>query len=248
MPRVLPSQVVAAIDNLFGPNRNELDSGAVRHVFRSEVYTLLALLEQVPPELINLDAQDLLELGRCRGVLATALPGWNMGDIMPAKAVGGKDVVERVRRLMAKCHDDMPPAAPEFPFIQQDDVRHTIEGRVRSAWTDFQAQEWTGATVLGGAALEALLFWALKQRELAKPTKRPLDTLHLSDLIEAASENNLIDSATVQQVTLAKDARNLIHPGRAERSGDECTKATALTAFAAVFRTADALKKTIGGA
>lgn len=246
MPRVVPSQVVVAIDQLFGPKRNELDSRMLTHALRSQVHTLLSLMDQIPPELITLNAQDTLELSHCRGVLATSLPGWNVGDTMPARNVGGKDPVERIRRLLATCPDEPPPAVPEFPFIVPDDFRQMIESRIRAGWTDFQAHEWTGATVLGGAALEALLLWALQQRQLDCPPKRELDALHLPELIEAALSNSLIDEAVAQQAALAKDARNLVHAGRAQRRGDECNKATALTAFAAVYRTADALKKTFG--
>ncbi len=100
-----------------------------------------------------------------------------------------------------------------------------------------------GATVFAGAALEALLLWALKQKSLTNAPKRSLDEFHLADLISLASSNGVIDSGTKQQVGLAKDARNLVHPGRALRSGEACNKATALAALAAVYRLAEHLKK-----
>src|ERR1700730_10270841 len=121
MPKVLPSQIIEAIDSLFGANRNELDERAVRHVFRAEVHALLTLLDEVPRELIDLGARDYLEFSRCRAVLATSLATWNLGDIMPARDVGGKDAIERLRRLMKQCHDELPPAEPELPFIADTD-------------------------------------------------------------------------------------------------------------------------------
>jgi hypothetical protein len=102
-----------------------------------------------------------------------------------------------------------------------------------------------GATVFAGAALEALLLWALKRVPLAEAPKRPLDELHLADLIGLAKRNTLIDAAAEQQASLAKDARNLIHPGRALRSREECNKTTALTALCAVYRVIDELKRSI---
>jgi hypothetical protein len=92
--------------------------------------------------------------------------------------------------------------------------------------------------------LEALLLWALKQMTLAAMPKRPLDELHLADLIRIAVKNGVIDEASERQAGLAKDARNLIHPGKALRSGETCNKATALTALAAVYRVIGALKET----
>jgi hypothetical protein len=244
VPKILPSQLVEAIDSLFGPNRNELDGRAVTHAYRAEVHALLTLLDEVPRELIDLRSVEYLEFTRCRAVLATSLVGWNLGDIFPAKDVGGKDPVERIRRLMKQCHDELPPAEPELPFISDTDIRLGIEDRIHAAWTDFNAHEWMGATVFAAAALEALLLWALKRVKLAETPKRPPDELHLADLIRLAVKNRVIDEASERQAGLAKDARNLIHPGKALRSGEACNKTTALTALTAVYRVIDELKGT----
>jgi hypothetical protein len=245
MPKVLPSQVVNAIHSMFGPGRNEIYSQAIAHAHRAEVHALLSLLDEIPTDLIDLSSADYLEFSRCRAVLATSLALWNSGDARPARDVGGKDPVERIRRLMQQCHDELSPPEPELPFIVDSDVRLGIEDRIRAAWTDFNAREWMGATVFAGAALEALLLWALKQVPLASVPKRPLDHLHLADLISLAASNGTIDIGTEQQLGLAKDARNLIHPGRALRSGEICNKATALAALAAVYRLIEQLKKTV---
>jgi hypothetical protein len=245
MPKILPSQVVSAIDSMFGPNRNEIDSHAVSHAYRPEVHALLALLDEIPSELVDLSSTDYLEYSRCRAILATSLALWNVGDTRPARDVGGRDAVERIRRLMKQCHDELPPPEPELPFIADSDIRLGIEDRIRAAWTDFNAREWMGATVFAGATLEALLLWALKQVPLATAPKRPLDELHLADLISLAVSNGVIDAGTEHQAGLAKDARNLIHPGRASRSGEACNKATALAALAAVYRLIEQLKKAV---
>jgi hypothetical protein len=245
MPRILPSQIVEAIDTLFGVNRGELDGRAVAQIYRAEVHALLALLDEVPGELIDLGSVDYLELTRCRTVLATTLVRWNLGDIAPARDVGGKDAVERIRRLMKKCHDELPLAEPELPFISDEDIRFGVEDRIHAAWIDFNAREWMGATVFAGAALEALLLWALKRANLAETSKQALDKLHLADLIRLAVTNQLIDEAAERQASLAKDARNLIHPGKALRSGDACNKTTALTSLTAVYRVIDELKKMV---
>jgi hypothetical protein len=243
MPKVLPSQVVSAIDSMFGASRNEIDSRRITNNYRAEVHALLGLVAEVPKELIDLPSADYLELSRCMAVLYTSLALWNVGDSRPARDVGGKDAVERIRRLMQQCHDELPPAAPELPFISDEDIRFGIEDRIRAAWTDFHAQEWMGATVFAGAVLEALLLWSLKQKPLVTAPKRPLDKLQLADLIGLALSNGVIDSATGLQAGLAKDARNLVHPGRALRSGDACNKATALVALAAVYGLIDQLRK-----
>ena len=107
---------------------------------------------------------------------------------------------------MRQCHDELPPAEPELSFIADVDVRLGIEDRIYAAWTAFSTREWMGATVFAGAALEALLHWALQRVHLAEAPRRPLDQLHLANLIGLAKRNSLIDGATEQQASLAKDA------------------------------------------
>jgi hypothetical protein len=242
MPSILPSHIVAAIDSMFGSNRMEIDNHAVGHIHKAQVQALLAMLDELPPELVDLDARDYLELRQCCGVLATTLPAWNLGSIAPANSVGGKDVVERIRRLMLKCSDQLPPREPELPFIVEEDVRLGIEDRIQAAWTDFNAREWMGATVLAGHAIEALLLWAVKKQSGDAMLQKPPDELHLHDLIEEAEKRRLISPECKKLSELAKDARNLIHPGKATRSSTTCSKATALTALSAVYKIAEDLR------
>lgn len=237
MTEVLPSQVVSAIETMFGPMQGDLHHERIRPHHQVEVRALLDLLAEVPRNLITLPFVEHLEFTRCRAVLSEAAARWNFGDIRPARDVGGRDPVERIRRLMSICSDELPPKEPILTFIAEDDVRIAIEDQIQAAWTDFSAREWIGATVLAGAALEAILYWAVKgQIERA-------DTSNLIQLIEAARRRSLISEETKQQAKLAKDARNLIHPGRADRSGNRCTRATALTALAAVYRVSDDLER-----
>jgi hypothetical protein len=146
---------------------------------------------------------------------------------------------------MALCRDQLPPPEPELPFIAEDDVRLGLEDRIQSAWIDFRANEWLGATVLAGHVLESLLLWALKKQSSSSTTQAAYDRQTLHELIAEAEKLNLISSEGRQQADLARDARNLIHPGKAKRSNTVCSKATALTALAAVYRIADDLKSSL---
>ena len=60
--------------------------------------------------------------------------------------------------------------------------------------------------------------------------------------IRLAVKHRVIDEASERQAGLARDARNLIHPGKALRSGQQCNKTMALTALTGVYRVIDALK------
>jgi hypothetical protein len=212
----------------------------------------LSLLDEVPSELIDLPSREYVELSRCRAVLATTLARWNVGDDAHwAKEVGGKDPIERIRRLILQCHDQFPPPEPELPFIADMDLRLGIEDQIRAAWTNFNAREWMGATVFAGTALEALLLWAVKHKSQGRAGKgmrrKSFDEMYLSELIQEAEANRLVSAETRSQACLATDARNLLHPGKVARSGVACSKATALTALAGVYRVADDLKRTLKG-
>jgi hypothetical protein len=56
----------------------------------------------------------------------------------------------------------------------------------------------------------------------------------LFQYIEVAVELKLITADTAIAARLAKDFRNLIHPGRAKRLGQECNRGTTLSAVAAL--------------
>jgi hypothetical protein len=243
MARVLPSQLVQAIEQMFGPQTHDLHDRQINGQWRVEVHTLLALFDQVPRELIDLPFPDFLELNRCQAVLATTLARWNVGDdALRVRDVGGKDPIERMRRLLKQCSDELPPAEPDLPFIKDIDKRLGIQDQIHAAWTDFNAREWIGATVFAGTALEAVLLWALKEAAEGATRKKSLDALRLEQLINEAVAKGIITSEAGRQAHLARDARNLVHPGKVARSGTSCSKATALAALAGLYRVIEELK------
>src|ERR1700730_713549 len=106
MPRIVPSQVVAAMDSLFGPSRNELNTEMIKFAQRVSVRTLLSLLRQVRDELITVPFADYTEYLQCQSSLTSALSVWDVGGQGPAVGnVNGKDPVERIRRTLAVCPD-----------------------------------------------------------------------------------------------------------------------------------------------
>lgn len=107
--RVSPSQVVQAIELLIGPKSTDLDDGRIAHYYLPEMKSVLALLDDVPTELVDLPFPEYLELTRCKAVLAATVARWEVGDTIVVRDVGGKDAVERIRRLMQLCHDTPPP-------------------------------------------------------------------------------------------------------------------------------------------
>jgi hypothetical protein len=163
MPRIVPSQVVAAIDRLFPPPRNELNEGMIQAFHRDNVRTLLSLLHQVADELLTIPFPDYTEYLQCRSSLTSALSIWDVAEVgPPAKNVNGKDPVERIRRIFAVCPDENPPPHPDLAFISDNNARAHVQQDIRAAWIDFRSEEWKGTTVFAATATEALLFWTLK--------------------------------------------------------------------------------------
>jgi hypothetical protein len=206
----------------------------IRFAHRDAVRTLLLLLRQVPDELITVPFTDYTEYLECQSSLTSALSLWDVGDQdRPVRSNSGKDPVARIRRILAVCTDENPPPYPDLAFISDDVARSNVQQDIRAAWIDFRSEEWKGATVFATTAVEALLFWALKRRADVRQPER-LDKQYLGDYINEAERLGVIMKATADQARLATDARNLIHAGKMARTGLACTKATALTALAAL--------------
>jgi hypothetical protein len=196
MPRVLPSQVVSAIDRLFGPSRSELGVDMIRFPHRDAVRTLLLLLRQVPDELITVPFPDYTEYLQCQSSLTSALSVWDVGDQgSPVRSNTGKDPVERIRRILIVCPDENPPPYPDLAFISDDVARANVQQDIRAAWIDFRSEEWKGATVFATTAVEALLFWALKRRADVQQPER-LDKQHLGEYITEAERLGVIVKTT----------------------------------------------------
>jgi hypothetical protein len=115
--------------------------------------------------------------------------------------------------------------------------------------------------VLAGSVIEALLLWALEKHfsdrvksavdrlvaegVFAKP-KNDLQYWDLHHYGEVAAEFGAIEEDTVHLVRLARNYRNLIHPGKAERLGQACNRATAMTAISALDRVIEDLTENFG--
>jgi hypothetical protein len=69
-----------------------------------------------------------------------------------------------IRRASAKCPDEYPPSATtELLFINDAALREHIRRDLEAANRALNNAEWKAATVLPGAAIEALLHWRLQE-------------------------------------------------------------------------------------
>ena len=255
MPRVVPSDVVKAADRLF-PDMVKAPN-AFPGIGPDAVPRLIALADlvhAVAPELITLNSEEYAALLACVAYMRALGDAFQAGLHVISFNLEGYEhnPVATVRGAMAKCPDEAAaPATTDLPFITDVDLRDSIRRDISAANSDLAEGKWKSATVLSGSVVETLLLWALQEKEkhnagvlaatisalLGKAlTKKPgsdPEAWGLHEYVEVAAHLGLIEDDTAKLVRLAKDFRNLIHPGRAARLGQKCDRATALGALAA---------------
>lgn len=254
MPTVMPSQVVATIDMLF-PHAAREPSGAVLMASHSaRLKGIIDLVKMIPSELIVVPADQYADLILSISTIESSLETWiSRGETGTIPHVrDGLDAITLIRRIVARCPDEFPPtsASADLAFIADpqtlDDMRRDIGAANRA----FGNGEWKAATILGGATIEALLHWRLSQlsapqiadaisalasasggRFNASPNP---DDWVLYQFIEVSRQLGLIQAETATASNLARNFRNLIHPGAAARRGQVCDRGSALSALAAL--------------
>ena len=213
---------------------------------------VVALVDAVPPELVTLRPDQYVELLAALAYMRAASEAFTSRRVIMFAIPGyDRNPVAIVRAAMAACPDEAPtPGTTELSFITEPDLRDSIRLDISAANSDLAQGEWKGATVLAGSAVEALLLWALQDHQKKMPDditaaiaamlkSNPGTDLdgqgwHLHQYVTVAAHLKIITPDTAKAVELAKDARNLVHPGRSSRLGQKCDRGTALSALAAV--------------
>jgi len=249
MPRVVPSQIVEFIDAEFSFARTRQQYN-VDIQFKGSVEALLRLVDELPSELLLLEGATYNRFVHSVSTMKSTLELeiWNsrLSSMAPIFDRKLGDAISDLRACLEPLPDEQIPAAiAGLSFITDVQLRNSIRGDIAFANQAFSGGEWKAATVLAGAAVEALLLWAItdkkatSERESARiriipgapadPNKWDLD-----GYIKVAREFALIEDETTRQAALAKDFRNLIHLGRSSRLSKICDKGTAHSALAAL--------------
>ena len=258
MPRIVPSDVVRAIDRMFP---QIVGNPAIRPGFDVEVVprlrAIVSLVEAVPTELVTLDPAEYADLVLCVAALRGGVEMFTATNRIVLDLPGiDQHPIAVIHERMKLCPDEAPaPSTAGLPFIADNELRESIRLDISAGYSNLSQGEWKGATVLGGSAIEALLLWALQQHEGGNPGSVRAGVVrltgartlgrdpgphlegpawHLHEYLEVGAELGLIRPETATLVRLARDFRNLIHPGRAARLAQKCDRATALTTLAAV--------------
>jgi hypothetical protein len=250
MPRVVPSQIVDFIDAQFPLARSQQQQN-VDPIQRDKVTALIRLVEELPDELLVMDREAYARFVLRVSTIKSALghENWMIlrGVEVQSYDRGLGEAISDLRACLAPLPDEPIPAATAgLPFITDLQLRDSIRADIAFANQAFNGGEWKAATVLAGAAAEALLLWAITAKKsepevegaraalIPKSSKDPNDW-GLESYVKVASTLTLIKDETAKQATLAKDFRNLIHPGRSARLAKVCDRGTAHSSLAAVY-------------
>jgi hypothetical protein len=248
MSRVVPSQIVEFVDAKF-PHARSRQPYIVDRQFKGSVSALLRLVNELPNELLMLDSTGYNRFVESISTIESTLEleTWNT-NIHPVAQLDGRKLGEAITDLRAcleRLPDEQIPAATTgLLFIRDAQLRESIRGDIAFANQAFNGGEWKAATVLAGAAAEALLRWAITEKKSSEvegarvavnssASKNP-DDWGLDGYIKVAKHLALIEDETEKQASLAREFRNLIHPGRSARLAKVCDRGTALSALAAM--------------
>ena len=246
LQRGVPSQIVRLIDVYFPNKDNKGQHIAPGPETVSSVDGILALLDTIPSQLITLDEENYGKFVKAVARVRIFSRDWAnrvhpTSPLGPTPSFEGKNPLFVIRDSLALCPDEYPAAASnELLFVGDPELRASLVGDLGTVSTALANAEWKAATVLAGSLVEALLLWRLSLVEssaiLKAPSFKPesLEKWDLHDYIEVSADLGIIKAETAGQARLARNFRNLIHPGRAARLGQTCDRGTALSAAAAV--------------
>lgn len=255
MPRVLPREVVASIDKMFPMVRNAYQVGnfVMDKGHLAPAATLMSLIRELPEELISITGEVYTGFIAGVGALQAAVQAWQAGSDFRIAQISGFNaphVLTLIRRALAACPDQSPAkGTADLQFILDSQFRESLRQDLSDMNRSLADGEWKAATVLAGSLLEALLLWALQQRNpeevarkvaelhptiLKKVPHADLERWYLPEYVEVSAALKLIEPDTSAQARLANDYRNLIHPGRTLRLTRRCDRGTAFGAVAAV--------------
>lgn len=159
--------------------------------------------------------------------------------------------------MLRRCPDE-PLASPStaLAFITQADLAAALLRDLGAVDRAVANGEWKAATVLAGSLIEAILLWALQQRSgdidastagaalLKDAQKQNKSLATATDALNYGGLHHYLSIAeeialglrpdTITGAKTAKNFRNLIHPGRAERLGEQCDHGTAFATVGAL--------------
>jgi hypothetical protein len=253
MARVLPSDAVSLIEHQFPWVISGGSPSGASYANCASLAGVTDVVEQIPDSLLSFSGVQrsdfLFAISSLRHLVNRLESGTSSaGGAWPWPTVGNTNVVTRLWMLLKECPDEAVSEATDvLEFMDDTMLRQNLRRDLSSADDALNNGEWKAATVLAGALVESLLLWAIGRRSnveignaitaaslIQKPDAVKLENWNLAQYIEVAFALNIISESTATQARLAKEFRNLIHPGREKRTRMQCDRGTARTSAAAL--------------
>jgi hypothetical protein len=261
MPRAFPTQITGYLAATFKTPENL--GHATVHSYIGAIAGFLELYDQLPHALIRLSPDDYAALVTAIGTIRMGVEQFRQNSNPESlRPVGG--ALGNAWRLIAPLKDEAPSTSHDLSFITDPVLQEMIGLDLSAVATDLQSGEWKGTTIIAGSCCEALLLYGLQTKEKQKPgaiaaavraitwpSKAPkaLDATDRSwDLFsytEAAHQMGLISDSTKDELTLARNYRNLIHPAKTIREQVGCDRGTAFIAAGALEHLVSDLRKNL---
>jgi|SRR5271166_101235 len=165
MRSVMPSQVVQVIEDLFPdvvkPNW-QVETLNTGHL--STLKGISKLVHGIPDELITVSHDQYADLVLAMTLIDDELAIYRARrDFWNLPRPRNSNVVSTIHRVLKNCPDEFPPSSTtDLDFVDDGDLRDNIRRDIGAVERAISNSEWKAASVLAGAAIEALLLWRLK--------------------------------------------------------------------------------------
>ncbi len=261
MPRIVPSEIVLVIEQSFPYTIKGDPNAQLDRSHAGSIAAIIRLVEELPEELITISGADYIQFIQAFETMRSTYGTWStIGRSEHSENARAAAALTALRKSLKQLPDQQVPATTAtLAFVTDVVLRESIRVDIASAYQALHNCEWKAATVLSSAAVEALLLWAVdaktsaerataiavavSKRALKSAPTGALDRWGLHALIEVAGELGLIEDEALRQARCGRDARNLIHPGKAMRDGQYCDRATAFAACSALEYAIKSLSK-----
>ena len=258
---IVPSVIVKYIDLKFTEVKRQQENNNVSCFMTKEqspiVISVLTMVDAIPEYLVVLEDLALAEYFEAVASIRHAVTIWDTGashTLTEYPGSGHLNPFTILRKHLETFHDEgVESSTNALSFIEDSDFRELLRRDITAVSQSFSHKEWKAVTVLGGSVVEAFLLYALhkSKNENISQFNSVISTLKLSgelsnrlsgnpnkwnldELTKIANKLSIIRDKTAEQCKIAKDFRNLIHPGRAARLVQKCNRGTAYTVLAAI--------------
>jgi hypothetical protein len=247
MAHLLPSDAVKTIDRILPFAADPSANSTLDFSYAAKLASILALIDSIPDGLLPLNSEQLARFIEARTTISTFVETSQVQGVH-TKVLAGSHV-KTLREVLTQCPDHAVPATvATLAFIQPQELRDGLRADIASVEASLREADWKPATVMAGSVIEALLLWALQRLPpqtvagqlgalvssgtVSKPRDPALEYWDLHHYIEVAAALDVIKAGTAAQLRIAKDFRNLIHPGRALRLAQKPDRGATLAAAA----------------